>query len=32
MFGAHEEEGLLRANAPLSKDYLLLHSNFKSKK
>jgi hypothetical protein len=32
MFGAHEKRGLLRANASLSKDYLLLHGNFKSTK
>jgi hypothetical protein len=32
MFGAHEEGGLLRAHAPLSKDYLLLQGNLKSTK
>jgi hypothetical protein len=32
MFGAHEEGGLLRAHAPLFKDYLLLQGNFKSTK
>jgi hypothetical protein len=28
MFGAHEERGLIRAHAPLSKDYLLLQGSF----
>jgi hypothetical protein len=32
MFGAHEERSLLRAHAPLSKDYLLLQGNPKSTK
>jgi hypothetical protein len=31
-FGAHEERGLLRVDASLSKGYILLHGKFKSTK